>query len=128
MNSILMIILSIISLKVLLNTKKGIIDMNYKPNDYKPNNNQSNNNQSNNNQSNNNQSIDDRPDNDKSNDYSDKYIFLSNINHCPQKFKDNFDKLFTNKKEQLPGYTDNDYLDLTRYNNNKYKTPQPINM
>jgi len=118
-----MIILSIISLKVLLNTKKGIIDMNYKPNDYKPNYYKLNDYKPNNNQS-----IDDRPDNDKSNDYSDKYIFLSNINHCPQKFKDNFDKLFTNKKEQLPGYTDNDYLDLTRYNNNKYKTPQPINM
>jgi len=122
MNSILMIILSIISLKVLLNTKKGIIDMNYKPNDYKPNY------KLNDYKPNNNQSIDDRPDNNKSNDYSDKYIFLSNINHCPQKFKDNFDKLFTNKKEQLPGYTDNDYFDLTRYNNNKYKTPQPINM
>ena len=62
------------------------------------------------------------------NDNADKYIFLNSYFHCPKKYNDNFNNLFSNIQDQLPGYTSNDYFDLTRYNNNKYVVPQPINI
>ena len=58
--------------------------------------------------------------------YTDKYIFLPTINHCPGSYSSNFNKLFKNHSVQLPGYTNNKTFDLTRYYNNRYKEPQPI--
>jgi len=70
----------------------------------------------------------DVPKKERTNPYKDKYIFLSAPFHCPKKYNDNFNQLFSNIQDQLPGYTPNDYLDLIRYNNNKYVVPQPINI
>ena len=70
---------------------------------------------------------DEKQDND-TDKYKGKYIFLPSINYCPGGYSSNFNKLFENQQIQLPGYTNNKTFDLTRYYNNKYKEPQPILM
>lgn len=108
MNSIIGIIAGVISLKILLNTYKGKINMNkdilIPKKTIKPT-----------------ITVD-------KNKYDNKYIFLSNINHCPGNYNSHLNKITSGKQIQLPGYTSNDFYDLTRYNNNKYKVPQPINI
>ena len=112
MNQVLLIIMGIISLKVILDTKKGILDTDNKLNEYKP-------------------PIIVEPkiiDNKKDEDKRDHYVFSSQINNCPQKYNENMNRIFKDRILQPAGYTPNDWLNDTRYNNNKYKTPQPINI
>jgi len=111
MNSLIGIIAGVISLKILLNTYRGKINMNNDVNNYVP-------------------KISPKIKNTikEPNKYEEKYIFLSNTNHCPSNYNSNLIKYTTGKQNQLPGYTSNGLYDLTRYNNNKYTDPQPINI
>ena len=110
MNSLLGVIAGIISLQILLNTYRGRINMNNDVMNYIP------------------KQTDTSPTPIQNNNYDNKYVFLSNIDHCPSNYNSNFNKVFSGKQKQLMGYTSNDYYDLTRYNNNKYNKPQPINI
>lgn len=111
MNSLIGIIAGVISLKMLLNTYMGKINMNNDITNYSPK-----------------DIVNPVKTVEINNNYVNDYIFLSNINHCPSNYNSHLNKIFSGKQMQLPGYTSNDYYDLTRYNNNKYKDPQPINI
>jgi len=108
--------MGIISLKVILDTKRGLLNTDNKLNEYKqpileP------------------KIIEPKTiENHKEKEDRDHYVFSSQLNNCPQKYKENMNRLLKNQILQPAGYTPNEWLNDTRYNNNKYKTPQPINM
>lgn len=130
MVSMITIISSVISISILLNILNGQINMNNDINKYVPDNKINFNNEYHQKKLIRNDSkLENNIKNKfKKNNKPNKHTFLNSPFYCPRKYNDNFNNIFSNIQDQLPGYTSNDYFDLTRYNNNKYVVPQPINI